>query len=44
MSVLPVKEKKQMYESLKKLVLHAAQQFSGDRRIFLSSRLPLSVL
>ena len=30
MSVLSAKEKKQMYESLKKLGLHAAQQHGGD--------------
>lgn len=31
MSVLSTKEKKQMYESLKKLGVHAAQQLGGDR-------------
>jgi hypothetical protein len=31
MSVLSAKEKKQMYESLKKLGLHAAQQLGADR-------------
>ena len=32
MSVLSAKEKKQMYESLKKLGLHAAQQQEGDHQ------------
>jgi MarR family 2-MHQ and catechol resistance regulon transcriptional repressor len=39
MSVLSAKEKKQMYESLKKLGLHAAQQLRGDRRTLESKHL-----
>ena len=39
MSVLSAKEKKQMHESLKKLGLHAAQQFGGARHRLESKRL-----
>jgi len=40
MSVLSPKEKKQMYESLKRLGLHAAQQLDGDRNPVESQNLP----
>jgi acetylglutamate kinase len=39
MSVLSAKEKKQLYESLKKLGLRAAQQRGGDRHMLESQNL-----
>jgi MarR family 2-MHQ and catechol resistance regulon transcriptional repressor len=39
MSVLSAKEKKQIYQSLKKLGLHAAQQLPGDRHTLESQNL-----
>jgi len=40
MSVLSAKEKRQIYECLKKLGLHAARQLDGDRDMLASQNLP----